>query len=236
MGTSVLTFSGDDWVSFGTTHTFRNGKYVMAAGLNPAGAFTWTESIPYASWYDPTVRMSAPGGGPLAVGTHATVGTTQTSGTRYGQDTSGLGHGCGSYGGSMTVHAFTVDATGAPAMANIDYTQRCMEDPTKVMTARLLWQYRSDTTRPKPPTGIVISGAKVRWTKSVSGDVVKTIARLVPGTGQYATPTTGYPLSSGSATSATLQTLNPGETYTIKVFAVDATGNVSNPLTKTLVG
>jgi hypothetical protein len=137
----------------------------------------------------------------------------------------------------MTVHAFTVDATGAPAMANIDYTQRCVEeDPSKVMTARLLWQYRSDTTPPLPPTGIGISGASVRWTKSASGDAVESIARLVAGTGQDATPTTGYALSSGSATSATLPALTHGETYTIEVFAVDATGNVSRPQTKTLLG
>jgi hypothetical protein len=238
LGTSILTYSGTDWVSGGKTHSFPNGKYVMTAKLSPSGAFTWTESTPYVDWNDPVVRMTAPGGAPLAVGTHATVGTTQTSGTQYGEDTFGLGAGCGSYAGSMTVHAFTVDATGAPAMADIDYTQRCVEeaDPGKVMTAHLLWQYRSDTTPPKAPTGIGISGASVHWTKSASSDAVQSIARLVPGTGQDATPTTGYALSSGSATTATLPSLTSGETYTIEVFAVDATGNVSSPKTRTLLG
>jgi hypothetical protein len=61
------------------------------------------------------------------------------------------------------------------------------------------------------------------------------IARLVPGTGQNATPTTGYALGSGSADSTTLPSLNPGETYTVEVFAVDASGNVSRPSTKTVL-
>jgi hypothetical protein len=46
LGTSVLTYSGPDWVSGGTTHTFPNGKYVMLAKLDAAGAFTWSESTP----------------------------------------------------------------------------------------------------------------------------------------------------------------------------------------------
>ena len=44
------------------------------------------------------------------------------------------------------------------------------------------------------------------------------------------------PLGSGSATTATLPQLTGGETYTIEVFTVDATGNVSSPRTKTLRG
>jgi hypothetical protein len=166
------------------------------------------------------------------------VGTTQTAGKQYGEDTFGLGAGCLSYSGSMTVHAFTLDATGVPAMANIDYTQRCVEehDPSKVMTAHLLWQYRGDTTPPKSPTGIAVSGSSVHWTTSASSDAVGSIARLVAGTGQDATPTTGYALSSGSATTANLPALSSGETYTIVVFAVDATGNVSSPSTKSVLG
>jgi hypothetical protein len=123
-------------------------------------------------------------------------------------------------------------------MADIDYTQRCTPDPnsTAVMTAHLLWQYRKDTTPPKSPTALGITGTTVHWTKSASSDAVESIARLVPGTGQAATPISGYALSSGSATSATLSSLNRGETYTIEVFAVDATGNVSSPLTKTVLG
>ena len=238
LGTSSLTYSGTDWVSGGMTNSFPNGKYVMEAKLTPSGIFAWTESTPYVDWYDPTVWMDAPGGGPLALGTHTTVGATPRSDTQYGESTWGLGRGCGSYAGSMTVHAFTLDASGVPSMANIDYTERCVEeqDPSKVMTAHLLWQYRSDTTPPKTPTGIGISGSTVHWIKSASSDAVESIARLVPGDGQDATPTSGYPLSAGSATSATLPRLTAGETYTVEVFAVDSTGNVSSPLQKTVVG
>jgi hypothetical protein len=104
------------------------------------------------------------------------------------------------------------------------------------MTAHLLWQYRSHTTPPKAPTGLGISGSSVHWTKSASRDAVESIARLVPGTGQDATPTTGYALSGGSATSATLPILTPGESYTIEVFAVDATGNVSAAVKQAVIG
>jgi hypothetical protein len=238
LGTSVLTYSGTDWVSGGRTNSFPNGKYVMSAGVSSSGVFSWTESTPYADWNDPTVQISAPGGAPLALGTHATVGTLQRSGTLYGEDTYGLARGCFGYSGSLTVHAFTLDASGAPAMANLDYTQLCTDeqDPNKVMTAHLLWQYRSDTTPPPAPTGIGVSGSTVHWTKAAPSDAVESIARLVPGSGQDATPTTGYALSSGPATSATLPALLSGATYTVEVFAVDATGNVSSPLKKTLVG
>jgi hypothetical protein len=238
LGTSILTYSGTDWISGGRTNSFPNGKYLMSAAVSSSGVFSWTESQPYTDWNDPIVEISAPARAPLAVGTHATVGTLQTSGSLYGEDTSGLARGCFGYSGSMTVHAFTLDAAGVPAMANIDYTQLCTDeqDPRKVMTAHLLWQYRSDTTPPKPPTGIGMTGATVHWTKSASNDAVESIARLVPGSGQDATPTTGYPLSSGTATTATLPTLNRGEAYTIEVFAVDAAGNVSSPLKKTVLG
>jgi hypothetical protein len=238
LGTSLLTFGGNDYISGGKTHTYRNGPYVMTAEEDRPypRVFAFTESVPYDSWDDPEVHMSAPGGGPIPVGTYSTVGTTQTSGTRYGQDTSGMGAGCGSYGGTMTVHAFTVDATGAPSMANIDYKQRCMEEPDRWMTARLLFQYRSDTTPPRAPTAASVSGSSLRWTKSASTDALTSIARLFRGTGPNATPTTGYPISGGSATSATLPKLDSGQTYTIKIFAVDGTGNVSSPLSKTVIG
>ena len=243
LGTSSLTFSGNDWVSHGATHSFPNGPYVMSAAVDPVWhSFSWTETIPYVSYgssgSQPLVEMSAPGGAPLAVGTHATVATRLASGSQYGEDTDGFGRGCGDYAGSITVHAFTEDATGAPAMADIDYTQRCKEDPNPndVMTANLLWQYRSDTMPPRMPTGITVTGSSVHWARSTSSDAVESIARLVPGTGQGATPTTGYPLSSGSATAATLPALTAGETYTVEVFAVDATGNASSAAKRSLVG
>jgi hypothetical protein len=241
LGTSSLTFSGTDMVSGGGTHSFPNGPYVMSAWYDPIWrTFHFAETVPYvayAPWSDPEVELSSPDGGPLAVGTHATVFSRKAYGTGYGEDMTYGGRGCGDYAGTVTVHAFTADATGAPTTADVDYTQRCTDDPNPahIMTGRLLWQQRSDTTAPSAPTGLRVASGAVRWTASASKDAVGSIARLEPGT-TAGTPTSGLPLSIGTATSAALPALVRGQVYTVEVFAVDATGNVGSPATATVVG
>lgn len=45
----------------------------------------------------------------------------------------------------------------------------------------------------------------------------------------------GYPVSSGTGTTATPPALRKGQTFTLPVFAIDTDGNASKPVKKSFV-
>lgn len=229
LGTSSITTSGSDELDLGTTHSLVAGSS-WAIAARPG--YHWQTMAPSGDDSTrTTVDMSDEDGrGPMAVGVHPTVYYSASAGTgAYGETTGINGYTCGWSTGSMDVKAFAVDAYDYPTLANITYTQTCGGD-TKSMTGVLLWHWRSDITPPAAPTAVAVSGSSPRtasWRPSASTDVARTIARLVEGTGAAATPASGYPLSDGTATSATLPALQNNERYSVVVFAVDTSGNTS---------
>ena len=108
------------------------------------------------------------------------------------------------------------------------------------MTGTLLWQSRSDITAPSAPTKLAIKGSgtgrTASWAGSTSSDRSFTVARLVEGDGTNANAASGIPLGAGAITSAALSSLTKGVRYTVLVFAVDTTGNVSTPAKLAVTG
>lgn len=247
LGTTSLTTSGNDFVDTGTpkagagpatTHTFTNGPYQIIQ--QPQDGITFGAYVPYNNGVLPTgqagplVTFGGPGG-TLALGTHTV--TYPFTGAMYGLNVTGFNRGCSSYTGTENVHSYISsngDPSGDAAMADISFSISCERDTAAPMTGTLLWQSRSDTTAPNAVTGLAISSGSnpvASWKASTSSDVASMVARLVPGDGADATPTSGYSLTFGSATSAALPALNTGERYAVVVFAIDATGNVSSAAT-----
>ncbi|PYY46369.1 hypothetical protein DEJ03_07755 [Curtobacterium sp. MCLR17_043] len=58
--------------------------------------------------------------------------------------------------------------------------------------------------------------------------------RLVEGDGTGATVLSGSAIGTAAAGSATLPALRTGQRYTVLAWAVDAAGNVSNPIRRAL--
>jgi hypothetical protein len=243
LGTTSLTTSGNDLVDSGIpdagpgsgqTHTFANGPYQLIQ--QPQDGIEFAAYVPYTNGELPT-GQSGPvvsffgQAGTLAVGTHNV--TYPHVGSQYSLNVTSFNRGCNSYTGSEDVHSYVSsngDPSGFASMADITFSIACDGDTAAPMTGTLLWQWRPDTTAPNAVTDLVVSSGSspvASWKASSSADVANTVARLVPGDGTNATPASGYPLTFGSATRATLPTLNTGERYTVVVFAVDSSGNVS---------
>jgi hypothetical protein len=239
LGTSSMTTSGNDSLDQGTTHAVSAGKSAYITSFAYATGFSWeTHSAAGTDSNQMIVSMStARGDTPLMVGVHPTVTNTDATGAEYGESTFVNGVGCGASSGSMNAKAFKQDAFGNPSLANITYTQYCIGEKA-AMTATLLWHWRADTTAPAAPTAIAVSGSGTQsasWHQSASPDVAYTIARLVEGDGIGVTAGSGIPIAAGSATSGVLPILAGDERYTVAVFAVDTSGNISPAATHSFV-
>jgi Fibronectin type III domain len=231
LGVSSITTSGSDILDNGITHTVADGStYDLTSYAQPIG-FNWQSN---AASGDNAVQSivwmnTALGDTPLVVGTHQTVEWSTAKGSQYGESTSVNDYGCEFTTGTMDVKAFAEDQFGNPSLANIMYTEPCTGG---TLNGTLLWHWRTDTTAPNAPTSVAVTGTTTRtssWLASTSTDVAHTITRLVEGDGSAATPTSGYAVADGSATSAALPALQPNQQYTVLVYAVDASGNVSTP-------
>jgi hypothetical protein len=236
LGTTSLTYSGNDFVSEGTKHVYADGPYAIDQFAEPIG-YEFRVNAPYGEG-GPQANMvlNALGGGPLTLGHHTTVDVTDEGKTSYGARLTAQGRGCGDNNGSEDVNAFSMGNDGLASMVNISFTQICTADPAHPMTGSLLWQWRYDTQAPTAPSAVTAApavGGAVTWTASPSGDTAHTIARLVPGAATQLSPTAGFPLSDGTATQATIPAVTAG-THTVAVFAVDGAGNVSKPGVKTI--
>lgn len=233
LGTTRLTTSGQDFIDQGTTHVWADGGFTQL-GTWKGGCGEWFGNIESYGKDDGTndfmFELAGPDAGPVTVGTH------QTGDCDYGSGTStliptGLGHGFSDSVGTETVHRYDVAADGSPTVVDVTFSVHDEFDPTHPMTGTLLYRFRSDTTAPAAPTAVRVatsgSARVITWTRSSSADAVKSIARLVEGSGSGATATSGLPIAAGTGTTATLPALRAGRAYTVVVFAVDASGNTS---------
>jgi hypothetical protein len=154
--------------------------------------------------------------------------------------------GAGSYGcqawegSSYTVHSIRQADDGVPSMADISFTVYCLGGNGKATTGRVQYNLRSDVSAPSRATSLRVSGTgasrTVSWSRSSSSDLAYTVARLVPGSGTNGNGTSGYAVYSGTGTSAALPAMRKGQRYTLHVFSVDKTGNVSAPATLAVTG
>ncbi|MFF9565198.1 fibronectin type III domain-containing protein [Leifsonia sp. NPDC014704] len=226
LGTNSLVFDGYPWVTGGVKNVDTAGPFDMHVWPRPA-YFEWQITKPYGvGGTVADLALVSADGGPLQPGQHTTVGVTDGGHGQYGASISATGHGCGTYRGTVNVHAFAPDRNGMPSIADVDFTIVCDDDDANPVVGTLLWQSRSDVTPPPAPTGVTVSGMTATWTPPASTDAVRTIARLVAGDGSNATPTSGWPLADGTGRQAQLPSAGAGR-YTVAVFAVDAAGNVS---------
>ncbi|TWX40434.1 hypothetical protein ES689_02965 [Frigoribacterium sp. ACAM 257] len=236
LGTTGITYKGDDYVSGGTTHSFPDGSFTTVLGSNASDGYSFVPLRPYGldTGADTTrVDVVRYGGGPLAIGTFDTsedTGPAPDSTAKYGLAVRGSGRGCGSYTGKLTVSAFDVDSAGVLTSARMSWTLRCtFSDGT--MTGSLNWRNRADKAAPRAVTSLGVAAAAsgtrtATWRASTSTDNRETFVRLVPGTVKGATPTSGLPVTVTSTTSARLPALITGKRYTLVAWSVDTAGNL----------
>ncbi|WIB79213.1 choice-of-anchor D domain-containing protein [Curtobacterium sp. MCPF17_002] len=226
LGTTGITSSGKDIVDKGVTTKVSSANTAMTVG---SGAGGWTFNADNLDGSGSVLRVfvEGPGDGAIPVGTRKTYISGQGNG--YSLLTTVRSSGCDTTG-TETVKQFTLDpATGLPDTVDLSFTQYCIDK--NAQTGTLQWQARADLTAPAAPTAVTVSATsprKVTWKASTSKDAQSVVARLVQGTGAGATPQSGTPLIV-SGTSATVPAVPSGQQYTVALFAVDATGNVSKP-------
>ncbi|RKR73583.1 fibronectin type III domain-containing protein [Frondihabitans australicus] len=226
LGTSSITVGGSDPVDKGVTTSAVAGKAAMYEAHG--GEYSFEADDPSTGDEIANVVLEAPNYGTLPLGSRKTGYILDLNG--YGVRATVHSLGCDTTG-SEDVKAFTTDATGFATMADVTFSQTCDSDP-HVQTGSVLWQYRSDTTAPAATTALTVSSTKATWKASTSSDSSYVVARLVEGDGRGATVTSGTPLTVSGA-SAALPALQANEQYTVALFDVDTSGNVSAVTEKT---
>lgn len=238
LGTTTITYAGDDYVSGSATHSFSDGPYATVVQGSASGGWTFTPTRPYGLDADAetaAVTLVKYDGKPIQPGSFNTsgpIGPEAGSSAKHGLSVTGNGRGCGAVEGEVAVASFQVDSTGAPVSAQFSWTLKC-KFQTGTMTGSLRWRDRIDKSSPAPATDVrltSLNGVKtVTWAGSTSKDSTNAIARIVSGPGAGALPTSGLPLTRTSATSAVMPRMIPGRTYTVSVWAIDSAGNTGAP-------
>lgn len=227
LGTTGITSSGKGIVD--------NGKTTKVTGANTAmtvasGADGWTFNADRldGSGSALNIRLTTPNKRPFPVGTTKTT----VSGDYSLVDTVNSSS-CDS-DGTVAVKQFRLDpVTGLPDTVDMSWVQYCNNGEKLPQTGTLQWQARADVTAPAAPTSVAVSATtprKVTWKASASEDAKSVVARLVQGSGTNASPQSGTPLTV-TGTSAAVPSVPTGQQYTVALFAVDATGNVSKAAT-----
>ena len=244
VGRTGFSYTGDDWVSGGTTHSFQDGKFTNAVGWQASLGWIFFAGRPYGldGSDGSSITLRRYDGGPIQVGTFDTSGPTGPvagSTAKYGFSVRGSGRGCREYAGRVTISSWKVDEKGQPVSSRMSWTLHCAGEPGS-MTGSLSWRDRTDKTNPAPITGLKVTTAngirKATWTGSTSPDTAGSIARLMPGTGALAVPTAGLAVSADSATSGQLPALVAGQRYRLFVWSTDSTGNVGAPTSIAVTG
>ncbi|WP_182047547.1 choice-of-anchor D domain-containing protein [Curtobacterium sp. ME26] len=227
LGTSGMTSSGKGIVDKGKTTKVTSANTAMTV-VSSAYGWTFNADRLDGSGSALNLRLTTPNKTPFPVGTTRTT----VSGAYSLVDTVNSS-GCDS-NGTVTVKQFTLDAlTGLPDTVDMSFTQYCNNGEKLPQTGILQWQARADVTAPAAPSSVAVSAAaprRVTWKASTSKDAKSVVARLVQGSGANVTPQSGTPLTV-IGTSAAVPSVPAGQQYTVAVFAVDATGNVSKAAT-----
>jgi len=245
LGTTAFQYSGDDYVSGGTAHSFPDGANSIIVRGSSESTWSFIPTRPYGledGMESSTVELQKYDSGQIKPGTYETrdtLGPEAGSSAQYGLRVTGNGRGCGAYEGKVTIASFNVDAAGNLLSAKMSWTLKCRFQSGE-MTGSLQWRDRADKTSPAPVTNLRISsvdGVKsVTWQGSASKDSTNALSRLAPGKGVGSLPTGGLPVTRKSATSAVLPQLAAGQTYTLNVWSLDSSGNVGARTSVTIVG
>jgi len=245
LGTTAFQYSGDDYVSGGTAHSFPDGANSITVLGSPESTWSFNPTRPYGlenGMESSTVELQKYDHGQIKPGTYETrdtLGPEADSSAQYGLRVTGNGRGCGAYSGKVTIASFDVDAAGSLLSAKMSWTLRCRSQSGE-MIGSLQWRDRADKTAPAPVTNLrvgSVNGVKtVTWQGSASKDSTNALARLAPGKGVGSLPTGGLSVTRKSATSAVLPQLAAGQTYTLNVWSLDSSGNAGARTSLTIVG
>lgn len=225
IGTTKITASGSAVRGGKTTVWKKIFIYPEYERAKPNLSYVWEAGVD-TQGRSHHIRTTLYGPQPLATGNHPV-----NTGEPYSFNTLFDSH-CGDQHdyqhGTIDIKKFRTDNTNIPVDAKINFDEDC---GTKNYHGQLQWQDRDDTTPPTTPSNLRIVNGKARWKNSPARDYASTVARVLPGAGSDGLPVNGYPVSSGRATSAALPRLANGHNYTLLVWSVDKTGNVSAPAT-----
>lgn len=235
LGRSSLTTTGDEYIdqrgktTFSPIVVYSQGDYGQS-GPDHRYRFVRDELSPQikASPADEFALDLTKNHGTIERGTHTTERTDRAYGLDYHANT----QYCEDLHGTVKVRHFVLDEDGQPTYVDVDFAQRCSRAhtyPTGTIHGKLRYQDRKDTSAPKRATKLRLEDGRLRWTRSTSKDLATTIVRV--DRGKRFKPTRGLAVSEGSAQSAALPRLQSGLPYTVAVFSVDKTGNVSSPRT-----
>jgi len=221
LGTSSITLGGSDPIDRGVTTRDVAGPLGMYVYGNTSHIiFDTAQPLQEGATPQLSVVLDTTAGKAPTIGTHVT-------GPDAANDVQVTAFGVGSTTtGTDNVKVFDVDANGVPTVVNMTFTEKFDGYPG-IMTGTLLWHYRPDLTPPSAPTALSVSTGHVSWKTSTSKDSSYVMARLVAGDGTAATPSNGIPLDV-TGSSAALPKLPSGERFTVALFDVDTSGNVSN--------
>ncbi|GIG29467.1 hypothetical protein [Cellulomonas marina] len=227
-GVTTLVVTRDDGLGQGRLHRWVEGGTTALVARRPApGVVAFSTGSPYRLSPEAGAATLTVGGGRPRLGPSHT-GTDLTQ--RWARVTLD-GRGWPLVVGRQTVRRFDVDRAGTVLAADLDVVLHDPAAPHRTLHAQLRFRDRDDLRAPAPPTGLTlveVGGTRtVTWAPSASGDLAATVARLVPGDGDDAAPTSGLPLAAGRTPSTVLPALPADEQWTVVVFAVDTAGNVS---------
>ncbi len=239
VGTSSLTVSGNNWIALNRTRVDADGPLAMFQGSNGSpGTAVFSSQQVYSST-TAFSRLSLTPVGSSTLGNGIFHAGEVGDGSPLLLDISRASRDCNGTDGSATISDLALAPDGSVDRARVRFSVACGNDPRPgPVTGELLWRYRSDVTAPRGASPVTVSTAgtpTVTWGTSSSSDAATTIVRLVPGDGSGATPTSGAAVATSStAGSATIAGLPTGRQYSVMVWVVDRTGNVSGVLRRSL--
>lgn len=224
LGTTKMSTSGKDLVNKGTTTRAVSSSSRMYA-LPLHSGWDFFANTRKGNDNIMGVFLDAPGTGAIPVGSRPTTGDL---GNGHSVRVTAHSYTCDTKG-TENIKQFTLDpVSGLPDAVDATFSQRCVGPA--VQTSSLQWQARADAKAPSPVSELTLSATAPRqatWKASPSKDLSYVIARLVQGNGAGATPSTGRTLAVNGGTSAVLPAVPAGQQYSVVLFAVDTSGNVS---------
>ena len=217
-----------DYIGQGATYSYTPRNASIGVGGNRQYVGGGLDGSDGSWWY---FSFAAPDGDILAPGVTYKASRYPFHGTGGGMDISGEGRGCNELSGKFTVKHASYWQDGTLRSFAASFEQHC-EHATPAL--RGVVEYRlpvGDVTPPAAVSGVSLvrdgSTARVRWTNPASSDYAATIVRYVQGGGLAGAVNSGRPALAGAATSATIHGLGAARPLVVRIYALDAAGNVS---------